>query len=167
MPIFNEAIECVKCNNGPWASTESDSCVDVAGYWHFPSPDVTNEGVACNPIIFESARPETKPPIRIVSLKQGYLVVPNVFEGYADDDLAFTDAVDLAEWLLEWLGLESEREGLAVLDFKWDLDEAKRALDVVRAAQAYVEAEGGVTVWARLAEAVKKWRGIDNEESRG
>lgn len=79
-------------DDGPWASTESDSCVDVAGYWHFPGPDMSGEA-------------EVKAPIVIVPLKEGYVVENGEFKV---GEAAFTNAVDLADWLLEWLGFEAE-----------------------------------------------------------
>lgn len=143
-------------DNGPWASTESDSCVDVAGHWHFPDPDVSDEA-------------EVKEPIHIVPLKQGYVVTDDALA-----EMAFTDAVDLAEWLLEWMGLEDYQRGLTEEWFKreraWRSHEHKKVLAVARAAQAYVEAWGrvGLTTggpqYDRLAEAVEKWREIGDEE---
>lgn len=90
--MSNEAIEY---RDGPWASTGSDSCVDTAGGWHFPGPDVSGKG-------------EPKEAIRIVPLKQGFVVQTEDALGYEDDGVAFTDRMDAAEWLLGWLGFEDE-----------------------------------------------------------
>lgn len=149
----------MECGDSPWATGPSNSCPDYPyyhppdGFYDFPSPDV-------------SAKVEPKEPIRIVPLKQGFVVAGDEFEGLCEDDLAFTDAVDLAEWLLEWLGLEHEPEALSSewweRDRAWRSHEHKRALDVVEAADTFIARSGSVTEYHKLVEAVKKWR-IVNE----
>lgn len=145
--------------DGPWATED----------WHFPAPDV---------------RAEAKGYIQVEACEQGFLVT------WDTETLAFTDRVDVAEWLLGWLGFEDEtvesvRDVLAGL---WDADElvdrgahsqyahcmdwptkwwekvrdSKGALGVARAAQAFIERNGGgADGYNRLVKAVRKWRGID------
>lgn len=136
-------------NDGPWASTGSDWRTDVAGYWHFPGPDVSGKDEADYPIIIER-------------LDQGFLIE------YAHDlevSLAFTDRVDATEWLLGWLGfedgiVESVREILAGL---WDADELTNREEaswqvVVEAARAYTEDDSSEAGYDRLARALKNWQ---------
>lgn len=97
-------------NNGPWA-TVSDydpSEADIAGGWHFPGPDVSMPKKA-----------QIKLPIQIEWLEQGFLAE------YGGHKLGFSNGVDTADWLLDWLGfgeeiVESVRDILAGL---WDADE--------------------------------------------
>lgn len=174
-------------DNGPWA-TVSASHGNIVGY-HFPGPDVSLRSSDSAPdttaVPGKAERSgyldgvlEANEAIRITRLRQGFVVaLQGVFTGDAEDDLAFTDAIDLTEWLLGWLGfdeeiVESVRDILAGL---WDADELvdrearldARGLErlyemqeVAEAAQAYVE-RGFVEAYDKLAEAVKKWRGIE------
>jgi len=96
--------EYTEYDDGPWATGGSDSNVDVAGHWQFPRPDV-------------SSKVEVKTPIMIVPLKDGYVVEDGEFKVAR---VALTNAEDLAEWLLGWLGFKESdyylmpaREGLA------------------------------------------------------
>lgn len=129
-------------DDGPWASTTSDPLPDNDDHWHFPRPDV-------------SAEAKVKASIRIVPLKQGFEVWLERREGYGEDGMGFTDAVDLAEWLGEWLGLGDDPD--------WRSNDYKSALEVVEAAKAYVLACEGAwdpampLPYDRLRQAVKKW----------
>jgi len=143
-----------ECEDDPW----------TIGDWHF----LNTTAVRLD---------EVNPSIQVEACERGFLVV------WDGDTLAFTDRVEAAEWLLGWLGFDDEivESVLDILEGQWDPDElydilsdcvagvdydeledtgCQGVLDVAEAAQAYVEAEGGVEVWAELCEAVKKWRGI-------
>lgn len=77
--------------DGPWASTTSDPLPDNDDDWHFPEPDVSSADEVSDPDIF------------IERCGQGFLVY------VGQDKLAFSDAFDIAEWLLGWLGLDNEK----------------------------------------------------------
>lgn len=150
-------------DDGPWASTGSDSCVDVTGHWCFPGPDV---------------KFKVSPPIVVKPLQQGGFVV--------DDQRGFTDALDMAEWLLGWLGVDDEPVGSADATIETYADEMERlwpmineqltdyhkrarafrgVLDVAEAARVYVEHSEGDDIfednsdrYRELIEAMNKWR---------
>lgn len=137
--------------------------LDIAGGWDFPGSDV-------------SAGAGPKPPIRIQPLKQGFVVEPDFFD-CEGDELAFTDAVDAAEWLLAWLGFDDYQMVESIVDILKGLSVCivsaahqdnherrhrsyERAIGVAEAAQGYIET-GFERDFIKLEEAVKKWRGIE------
>lgn len=105
--------------------------------------------------------------IQVEACERGFLIV------WDSDTLAFTDRVDAADWLLGWLGFDDEIVK-SVLDILWDagelvdrdelwpdLKQLDMMLDIVKAAQAYVEAPLFPGVHDKLRETVKKWRDAD------
>lgn len=141
--ISSEAIEYEECQDSPWATGKSASYIDDDGYWgwHFLGPDV---------------KFKVSPPIVIKPLQQGGFVV--------DDQRGFTDALDMAEWLLGWLGFDKNEYHLMLIGEDTARGNHKRVLDVVEAACTYVERWGSVADYNKLAEAVRKWRGEGNKE---
>lgn len=141
---------------------------ELMGKWYFPDSDVWLD--------------EVKPSIQVEALEQGFLI------RWRGVELAFTDRVDAAEWLLGWLGFEDEivESVRDILEGLWDADELYDILSDCVAGLDYDEVEDGdctvahiaLAAWAfieevedggfgedgqyqKLVKAVKKWRGIE------
>lgn len=138
--VAHDNVEQLRAAEGEIEHAEQWYDQSGSGNWRFPGPDVSGEPAV------------KKPPILIEPLDQGFEIeYPEA--DYPGVRLAFTDAVDLAEWLGEWLGLGDDPD--------WRSNDYKKALDVVEAAKAYVESveslHSGHGEYDKLAQAVKKW----------
>lgn len=92
---------------------------------------------------------EAKQPIQIEPLGQGFLVMLDIWGVLRPPKLAFTDRVDVAGWLLEWLGFEEEIvEGvLDILEGLWDADELYNILSDCVAEVDYDELVARAVSW--------------------